>query len=129
MPDTPVKTHEFKAEVSAVLSLVTNSLYTNREIFLRELISNAADALDKARFTGLIDETLEGRELAPRIEVIADSHNKRLIIEDNGIGMSEEEITENLGTIAHSGTMAFLKRMGGSASLEKLSPLVTSRLS
>ncbi|MCA9689985.1 MAG: molecular chaperone HtpG [Myxococcales bacterium] len=111
MPDTPVKTHEFKAEVSAVLSLVTNSLYTNREIFLRELISNAADALDKARFTGLIDETLEGRELAPRIEVIADSHNKRLIIEDNGIGMSEEEITENLGTIAHSGTMAFLKRM------------------
>ncbi len=114
MPDTPTshaKQHEFKAEVSAVLSLVTNSLYTNREIFLRELISNAADALDKARFEGLTDRELEGAELKPTITITSDKQNNRLTIEDNGIGMTEEEATRNLGTIAHSGTLQFLKRV------------------
>lgn len=114
MPDTPTsnaKQHEFKAEVSAVLSLVTNSLYTNREIFLRELISNAADALDKARFQGLTDRELEGKELASKITITSDKQNNKLVIEDNGIGMTEEEATRNLGTIAHSGTLQFLKHV------------------
>ncbi len=102
--------HEFKAEVSALLRLVTNSLYTNREIFLRELLSNASDALDKARFQGLVDQTLRDRDAKPAIQVHADEQAGVLVIEDNGIGMTREEIAQNLGTIAHSGTMAFLER-------------------
>ncbi|MCB9568574.1 MAG: molecular chaperone HtpG [Myxococcales bacterium] len=107
---TPHK-HEFKAEVSALLKLVTNSLYTNQEIFLRELISNASDALDKARFEALTNRELLGRDLAPEITLTADPDRKLLIIEDNGIGMSQEEATRNLGTIAHSGTLEFLRRL------------------
>ncbi|HRI08162.1 MAG TPA: molecular chaperone HtpG [Nannocystaceae bacterium] len=107
---TPHK-HEFKAEVSALLKLVTNSLYTNREIFLRELISNASDALDKARFEGLTRQDLLGRGEKPEIKLEADLQRGVLIIEDNGIGMSEEEATRNLGTIAHSGTLEFLRRL------------------
>ncbi len=116
MPDTPVQSnkttqHEFKAEVSALLNLVTNSLYTNQEIFLRELISNASDALDKARFAALVNEELLGKELLPEITLTADTKNNKLIIEDNGIGMTVEEATQNLGTIAHSGTLNFLKHV------------------
>jgi len=103
--------HEFKAEVSALLKLVTNSLYTNREIFLRELISNASDALDKARFEGLTNRELSGRELTPGITIEADPKRNLLIIEDNGIGMNAEEINLNLGTIAHSGTLKYLEEL------------------
>lgn len=102
--------HEFKAEVSALLRLVTNSLYTNREIFLRELVSNASDALDKARFQGLVDKSLRGRDEKPAIKVTADHESGVLTIEDNGIGMTRDEIALNLGTIAHSGTLAFLEQ-------------------
>ncbi|HEY8376669.1 MAG TPA: molecular chaperone HtpG [Nannocystis sp.] len=103
--------HEFKAEVSALLRLVTNSLYTNREIFLRELISNASDALDKARFAGLTDSTLRGRDEKPEIKVEADHQRGVLVIEDNGIGMTRDEAALNLGTIAHSGTLRFLEQV------------------
>ena len=103
------QTHEFRAEVSALLKLVTNSLYTNREIFLRELISNAADALDKARFQALIQADLKDKDAAPRITLEVDRESRRLVIEDNGIGMTRDEATENLGTIAHSGTLRFLE--------------------
>jgi molecular chaperone HtpG len=102
--------HEFKAEVSALLRLVTNSLYTNREIFLRELLSNASDALDKARFQGLVDHELRDRDARPVIQVHADEAAGLLVIEDNGIGMTRDEVTKNLGTIAHSGTLNFLER-------------------
>lgn len=112
MPDTPApEQHEFKAEVAAVLRLVTNSLYTHREIFLRELISNASDALDKARFQSLIDDTLEGRDLEPEIRILADKPRGVLVIEDTGIGMTREEASRNLGTIAHSGTLRFLQEV------------------
>lgn len=100
--------HEFKAEVNALLRLVTNSLYTHSEIFLRELISNASDALDKARFEALVDDSLEGKELAPEIRITADRQHKVLIIEDTGIGMTRDEAAQNLGTIAHSGTLQYL---------------------
>lgn len=111
MPDTPApEKHEFKAEVAAVLKLVTHSLYTNREIFLRELISNASDAIDKARYTALVDTSLEGQELEPSVRLSADKERGVLIIEDNGIGMTPEEARANLGTIAHSGTLAFLEQ-------------------
>ncbi len=110
--DTPSPSkHEFKAEVSALLKLVTNSLYTNREIFLRELISNASDALDKARFEGLTNHELLGRDLEAEITIEADPKRNVLIIEDNGIGMTAEEVTRNLGTIAHSGTLQYLSEL------------------
>lgn len=103
--------HEFKAEVSALLRLVTNSLYTNREIFLRELVSNASDALDKARFQGLVDKGLRGRDEKPTIRVTADHARGVLTIEDTGIGMTRDEVALNLGTIAHSGTHRFLEQV------------------
>ncbi|MCA9681228.1 MAG: molecular chaperone HtpG [Myxococcales bacterium] len=102
------ETHEFKAEVAALLKLVTNSLYTNSEIFLRELISNAADAIDKARYQSLIDADFGGKELEPQILITVNKQDGRLIIEDTGIGMTREEAERNLGTIAHSGTLQYL---------------------
>ncbi len=111
MSDTvATTTHPFRAEVAAVLRLVTNSLYTNRDIFLRELVSNASDALDKARFAALVDDGIEGRELAPKIVITADHQRGVLIVEDNGIGMTAAEAEQNLGTIAHSGTLRFLEQ-------------------
>jgi molecular chaperone HtpG len=104
-------THEFKAEVAAVLRLVTNSLYTNREVFLRELVSNASDALDKSRFAALVDKDLQGQELEPFIQITADKSRGVLVIEDDGIGMTAEEASQNLGTIAHSGTLKFLEQV------------------
>ncbi len=100
--------HEFKAEIRELLSLVINSVYANRDIFLRELIANAADAVDKARFEALQNPD-KTRDWEIRIE--ADKENKVLMISDNGIGMSKEELAENLGTIAHSGTKAFMKAL------------------
>ncbi|NVB40158.1 molecular chaperone HtpG [Pseudenhygromyxa sp. WMMC2535] len=103
--------HEFKAEVAALLKLVTNSLYTNSEIFLRELISNAADALDKARYQALIDASFAGKELEPQILITANKQTGKLIIEDTGVGMTHEEAARNLGTIAHSGTLQYLSEV------------------
>ena len=105
------ETHEFKAEVAALLKLVTNSLYTNSEIFLRELISNAADALDKARFQALVDKDFGGRELAPEILIIANKQAGTLTLVDTGIGMTRDEVAQNLGTIAHSGTLRYLEEV------------------
>jgi molecular chaperone HtpG len=103
------KTHAFQAEVNQLLRLVIDSLYSNKEIFLRELISNASDALDKLRFEALTrPELLEGGA-GPEIRLSYDRAAGTLTIDDNGIGMSEEELVKNLGTIAHSGTRAFLE--------------------
>ena len=107
----PTEKHEFKAEVNALLRLVTGSLYTHKEIFVRELVSNAADALDKARFQAVVQPEIIGTDDPPRITIVADRSRSVLVIEDNGIGMSRSEIAENLGTIAHSGTLAFLERV------------------
>ncbi len=104
------QTHSFEAEVSQVLNLVVNSLYSNKEIFLRELISNASDAVDKLEFAALSDKSLIG-ESDPAIRLIPDPDAGTLTIEDDGIGMSHDELVKNLGTIAHSGTQAFLKQV------------------
>lgn len=104
-------THQFEAEVSQVLRLVINSLYSNKEIFLRELISNASDAVDKLRFEAITRPELLGDDTEFRIRIEPDAENKTLIIEDNGIGMSREELITNLGTIAHSGSRAFLENL------------------
>lgn len=104
-------THQFQAEVSRVLSLVINSLYSNKEIFLRELISNAADALDKLRFAALTDKALLDEATTLRIRLIPDEKAGTLTIWDNGIGMSRQDLQTNLGTIAYSGSQEFLKKL------------------
>ncbi len=102
---------EFKAEVQRVLSLVINSLYINSEVFLRELISNASDALDKARFLGLADQdNVTEQEGEPGISITLDSEQNTLTIEDNGVGMTREDCIAQLGTIAHSGTGEFIDK-------------------
>ena len=102
------KTRQFKTEVQQLLQLMIHSLYSNRDIFLRELVANAADALDKARFESLTDPA-SAREW--KIRLTPDKDAKTLTISDNGIGMTEEDVVENIGTIAKSGTKAFLKML------------------
>ncbi|MEN9360983.1 MAG: hypothetical protein RL095_2518 [Verrucomicrobiota bacterium] len=111
----------FKAEVKDLLNLVIHSLYSNRDIFLRELISNASDALDKAKFTALSDKAVNAPGGQWQIRLAADEARKTLTISDNGIGMSLDEVEENIGTIAKSGTKAFasmLKAQGAAAAPE-----------
>ena len=107
------KTHSFQAEVQQILHLVTHSLYSNKEIFLRELVSNASDACDKLRFEALDKAALY--EDAPNLDVrvFFDAEARTLTIRDNGIGMSEEEAIAHLGTIAKSGTREFMSRLEG----------------
>ena len=105
------KTMKFKTELSQLLHLITHSLYSHREIFLRELISNACDAIDKIRFAALTDTDLLDGDSDWKIHLSVDNEAKTLTISDNGIGMDEESLVENLGTIAHSGTKSFLARL------------------
>jgi molecular chaperone HtpG len=99
----------FQAEVQQVLALVINSLYANQEVFLRELISNASDALDKARYLSLTRKDVSEQSGEARIDITLDDEGRTLTIEDNGVGMTREEVITNLGTIAKSGTVEFLK--------------------
>ena len=105
------KTRKFKAEVSQVLSLVINSLYSNKEIFLRELVSNASDALDKLRFAALSDQGLLGEDPSLKIRILADEDARTITIWDNGIGMTEDELIADLGTVARSGSREFLAQL------------------
>lgn len=106
------ETLEFQAEVSQVLNLVIRSLYSNKEIFLRELISNASDAAEKLRFEALTDDALYEEDPTLNIRVSFDQEKRTVTIEDNGIGMSRQEVTETIGTIASSGTKKFLEALG-----------------
>jgi molecular chaperone HtpG len=107
------KTLSFQAEVQQILHLVTHSLYSNKEIFLRELISNASDACDKLRFEALDNAALYEDQPNLEVRIQVDAANKTLTIRDNGIGMSAEEAVANLGTIAKSGTREFMSRLEG----------------
>ncbi len=107
--------HAFQAEVSQVLSLVVNSLYSNKEIFLRELVSNASDALDKLRFRAISEKELLAGDEQLKIRIVPDPEAGTLTISDNGIGMSEEELIANLGTIARSGTKEFTEKIKAAA--------------
>ncbi|MGM0641460.1 MAG: molecular chaperone HtpG [Thermotogota bacterium] len=102
---------QFQTETKQLLNLMINSIYTHKEIFLRELISNASDAIDKMKFESLKDPEILGNETVFKIFIDVDEKNKKIIIEDNGIGMSYEDVVENLGTIAKSGTKAFIDQM------------------
>ena len=104
-----METYEFKAEIKEVLSILIHSLYTQKDIFLRELISNASDAIDKLKLHALANSETKFLESPFEIHILVDSPNKTLIISDNGIGMSKQEMLENLGTLAHSGTKRFLE--------------------
>ncbi|MDA3052484.1 molecular chaperone HtpG [Campylobacter sp. JMF_01 NE2] len=106
---------KFKTEVNDLLNLMIHSLYSNKEIFLRELVSNASDALDKLNYLCLTDEAYKALSYTPRIEISLDSKNKILKISDNGIGMNEGELETNLGTIARSGTKGFMANLSGDA--------------
>ncbi|MDA0239710.1 MAG: molecular chaperone HtpG [Proteobacteria bacterium] len=105
--------HQFQAEVSKLLNLVVNSLYSNKEIFLRELISNASDACDKLRYLALTKPELLDGMGAFRIDISTNKRDRTITIADNGIGMSHDELIENLGTIARSGTTEFFERLTG----------------
>merc|ERR1719361_2740044 len=118
MSETSEK-HEFQAEVNRLMDIIINSLYTDKQVFLRELISNAADALEKARFHSVQDEAFLGdnKDLENKIEHDPDA--KTISIVDTGVGMSKADLINNLGTVAKSGTTNFLEAMaeGGDANL------------
>jgi molecular chaperone HtpG len=107
--------HGFQAEVSRLLEIVAHSLYSDKAVFLRELISNASDACDRLRYLALTQPELAGEDAAYRVTLSADKKARTLTIADNGIGMNHDDLVENLGTIARSGTAAFLKQMTGDA--------------
>ena len=105
------KTFHFEAETGRILELLTHSIYSNPEIFLRELISNASDALDKARIKSLTDDSYLGEERTLQIKIWTDVEKNILFLEDTGIGMTEEELHKNIGTIAKSGTKEFVEKL------------------
>lgn len=105
--------HQFQTEITQLLDLMIHSLYSNKEIFLRELVSNASDALDKLSYLTLTDEKLKSLSFTPRIDIQFDESKKTITIEDNGIGMNESDMKEHLGIIAKSGTKSFLAQLSG----------------
>jgi molecular chaperone HtpG len=108
--------HEFQTEVSQLLHLIIHSLYSHKEIFLRELVSNASDALDKFKYATITDDRFKEATWSPRIDIrFTEGTTRMLEIEDNGIGMSEADLIENLGTIAKSGTKNFMSQLSGDA--------------
>ena len=109
----PAEKKSFQAEVSRLLEIVAHSLYSQKEIFLRELISNASDACDRLRYLALTEPALLGEDAAFRVTLSPDPKQRTLEIADNGIGMNREELIENLGTIARSGTAQFLQQLSG----------------
>ncbi|WP_372626344.1 molecular chaperone HtpG [Arsukibacterium sp.] len=110
------QTHGFQAEVKQLLNLMIHSLYSNKEIFLRELVSNASDAADKLRFLALSDSSLYGEDGDLKVRISLDEANKTLTVSDNGIGMTEQEVISHLGTIAKSGTKEFFSQLSGDQS-------------
>ena len=105
------QTHAFQTEVSQLLHLMVHSLYSNKEIFLRELVSNASDAIDRLKFESLSDDSLvEGKEEL-NIHIEVDKEVGTITITDNGIGMNKKEVMDNIGTIANSGTRKYLESL------------------
>ncbi len=96
--------HSFQAEIQQVLDIVINSLYTDKEVFVRELVSNAADACEKVRFLQSSGQEIYQSDISPTISIKLDEKEKKIIITDTGCGMTQDELVENLGTVAHSGT-------------------------
>ena len=108
-------THQFQTEVSQLLKLIIHSLYSNKDIFLREIVSNASDALDKLKYLTVSNEEYKNVSFEPRIDILFDEDKKTLIVQDTGIGMNADDLDNNLGTIARSGTKAFLEKLENDA--------------
>ena len=119
-----VETFQFQAEARQVLELMIHSLYTNKEIFIRELISNASDAIDRLRFEALSNPELIGEDDRYEIVIESDPKSRTLTIQDNGIGMSREEVITHIGTIAKSGTRDLLEKMKESKSPDAAASMI-----
>ncbi|WP_198926526.1 ATP-binding protein, partial [Acidithiobacillus thiooxidans] len=113
---TNKETLQFQTEINQLMHLMIHSLYSNKEIFLRELISNASDACDKLRFEALADPSLVAGDSELKVEVDFDAEQGTLTVRDNGIGMNRDEVIANIGTIAKSGTKEFFERLSGDQS-------------
>lgn len=103
--------HQFQTEVNQLLKLIIHSMYSNKDIFLREIVSNASDALDKLKYLTVSDDAYKSIAFDPRIDITFDEKNQVLTVQDSGIGMNEEDLNNNLGTIARSGTKAFIEKL------------------
>lgn len=104
-------TYQFQTEVNQLLKLIIHSMYSNKDIFLREIVSNASDAIDKLKYLTVSDDAYKAIKFDPRIDISFDEFNNVLTVQDSGIGMNEKDLTDNLGTIARSGTKAFLEKL------------------
>ncbi len=111
MAEKNEQTYEFQSEIKQLLDILVYSLYKNKEVFLRELVSNAADALNKMQFEFLTVPDLEGKDQELKITIAVDKKHSSLVVEDNGVGMTRDELVENIGTIAHSGTLDYLRKL------------------